>query len=95
MAGLGVRPELAFLGQVAAGAYGLVGIDEGDIAIRGRLIEKYKHFNLALADASVALLAARADTTNLLTFGERHLRAIAPPQGSAFKLARDLSEEDC
>jgi predicted nucleic acid-binding protein len=38
------------------------------------------------ADASVAVLAARFGTRRILTFDERHFRAITPLQGGHFTI---------
>jgi len=39
-----------------------------------------------VADASVAVIAAKARTTNLLTLDERHFRCIRPLWGEVFSL---------
>ncbi len=39
-----------------------------------------------MADASVAVIAAKARTTNLLTLDERHFRCIRPLWGEVFSL---------
>ncbi len=41
---------------------------------------------IGVADASIVVLAARYRTTRLLTFDERHFRAIKPLHGEAFTL---------
>ena len=41
---------------------------------------------IGVTDASLVVLAARYRTTRLLTFDERHFRAIKPLHGEAFTL---------
>jgi hypothetical protein len=42
--------------------------------------------NLGLADWALSALAGRYETTRLLTFDERHFRAVTPLRGDAFNL---------
>lgn len=41
---------------------------------------------VTMADASVAVIAARSRTTRLLTLDERHFRCMRPLWGEAFTL---------
>jgi hypothetical protein len=41
---------------------------------------------LGLTDASIAVIAARHHTANILTLDERHFRAVRPLWGEAFRL---------
>lgn len=83
---VGIDAELAFLGQVASGAYRLEPFAESDVEAARRLIERYKDLGLGLADASVVVLAQRVRTTKLLSLDERHFRAVRPLSGRAFRL---------
>lgn len=47
---------------------------------------RYSGLDLGLADASLVVLAERYRTRRLLTFDERHFRAVAPLQGGSFTL---------
>lgn len=47
---------------------------------------RYADLSLGLADCSIMVLAARYRTRRLLSFDERHFRAVAPLQGGAFQL---------
>lgn len=49
-------------------------------------VERYRDLNIELADASVAVIAARKRTTRLLTLGQRHFRTIKPLWGETFIL---------
>jgi predicted nucleic acid-binding protein len=47
--------------------------------------ECYRQLNVGLADPSLVVIAAREGTTRLLTFDDRHFRAIRPLRGRSFK----------
>ena len=47
---------------------------------------RYVDLNLGLADLSVAVIAQRLGTRRILTFDERHFRAVRPLQGGVFTL---------
>jgi uncharacterized protein len=42
--------------------------------------------DLGLADCAIVVLARRLETRAVLSFDERHLRAVQPLQGGAFTL---------
>ena len=56
---------------------------------RSHSIEGMQHLNLGLADLSVAVLASRLGTRRILTFDQRHFRAVRPIQGGTFTLLPD------
>jgi predicted nucleic acid-binding protein len=78
--------EHALLEEVAGGAYELVPFDADDVAAAVAVIDRYHELSIGLADASVAVVAARARTTRLLTLDERHFRPMRPLWGEAFSL---------
>jgi uncharacterized protein len=87
---LGVRHgEVArrrFLADLAAGRFS-VGCLEGDEYARAAEIDlAYADLGLGLADCSLVVLAERHRTTRILSFDERHLRAVAPAGGGSFTL---------
>jgi uncharacterized protein len=86
MTRVGVEAATALLREVAVGAYDLVAFDADDLAAAVQLIERYREQRIGIADASVAVVAARARTTRLLTLDERHFRNIRPLWGEAFAL---------
>lgn len=57
--------------------------DAGRVA---RLAERYADLKLGLADAPTMVLSApeRYGTTRVLTFDQKHFRAVKPPQGGVF-----------
>ena len=77
---------LAFLDQVATGAYRLEPMDLGDIARASEIILRYRDLRLGLADASLMVLAERHGTLDILTDDERHFRVIEGPGGRPFRL---------
>jgi uncharacterized protein len=82
----GVLHELKVLSDVAAGVYTLADFGPADVAQAADVIERYRKMRIGLADASLVVLAARYDTTRLLTLDERHFRAIRPLRGEAFTI---------
>ena len=74
------------LGEVARGAYDLVGFGAAEVAAAAELLGRYGGLRLGLADASVVIIAGAAKTTRLLTLDERHFRSVRPLWGKAFTL---------
>jgi uncharacterized protein len=83
---LGPRVERELLEDVANGAYELVEFPPNDVVTAMELIDRYADLKIGLADASVAVLAARYRTTRLLTLDERDFRPMRPLYGTAFTL---------
>jgi uncharacterized protein len=83
---VGEHAEVAFLREVATGAYRLEPFGAEDVAEAAHLVERYADLGIGLADASVAILASRHRTRRLLTLDERHFRAMRPLNGGSFKL---------
>jgi uncharacterized protein len=76
----------AFLEDLAARRYESPGLDSTDYEAAADLDRRYADLNLGLADLSVAVLAHRLGTRRILTFDERHFRAVRPIQGGVFTL---------
>ncbi|HET8863415.1 MAG TPA: PIN domain-containing protein [Solirubrobacterales bacterium] len=87
---LGVRfgeaARRAFLSDLAAQRYDVVCLEAGDYRAVAELDARYSDLGLGLADCSILVLAERYETQRLLTFDERHFRAVTPLQGGAFEL---------
>jgi len=83
---VGLGAERALLDQVAAGAYDLVPFGAAEVATAAELVGRYGELRIGLADASVAVIAAAAKTTRMLTLDERHFRTMRPLWGEAFAL---------
>lgn len=80
---LGAAAASEFLDEVAVGAFQLVEFDAGDVAAAKGVIDRYQDLNIGIADASLVVIAARFQTTRVLTSDERHFRLIAPLWGAA------------
>jgi hypothetical protein len=80
------RVEMAFLDEVARGAYQLEPFSGEDVARAHALLERYPDLDLGLADASILVLAERHDVIDVLTLDERHFRAVPGPGGRPFRL---------
>jgi predicted nucleic acid-binding protein len=87
---LGVRfgeaARRAFLSDLAAQRYDVACLEPGDYQAVAELDARYSDLGLGLADCSIAVLAERYETRRLLSFDERHFRAVAPLQGGVFQL---------
>jgi len=83
---VGLGAGRALLDEVAAGAYDLAPFGAAEVATAAELVGRYGELRIGLADASVAVIAAAAKTTRLLTLDERHFRPMRPLWGEAFTL---------
>ena len=87
---LGVRfghaARRAFLGDLAAQRYDVACLEAGDYRVVAELDARYADLGLGLADCSIVVLAECCETRRVLTFDERHFRAVAPLQGGSFTL---------
>lgn len=87
---LGVRfgegARRAFLSDLAAQRYDVACLEADDYRAVAELDARYSDLGLGLADCSIAVLAERYETRRLLSFDERHFRAVAPLQGGSFEL---------
>jgi uncharacterized protein len=83
-AGQGV--ELQALQDVARGAYELAALTEEDVQRCIEVMERYADLCLGLADASVVVLARRFSCSNVLSFDQRHFRALHAPSGQGFRM---------
>ncbi len=83
---LGAKAELDFLQDLASGTFQVECLLPRDLGRARSVIERYSDLQLGLADASLVVLAERFKTRRLLTFDERHFRAVEPLQGGHFTL---------
>lgn len=82
----GSPAQRAFLEDLAARRYESPGLDSRDYKAALELDSRYVDLKLGLADLSVAVLARKLGTRRILTFDQRHFRAIRPLQGGTFTL---------
>jgi hypothetical protein len=83
---LGRAARLAFLDDLAAERFTVACLEAGDYAVVVGLERRYDDLDVGLADLSVVLVAHRYGTQRLLTFDERHFRALRPLSGGHFAL---------
>lgn len=82
----GPAARRAFLADLAAGRFTVAGLQREDYATVIDLEARYADLDLGLADCALVVLADRHRTTRLLSFDERHFRAVTPLRGDAFTL---------
>lgn len=83
---LGRLARLAFLDDLATGRFTVACLDAADHTRVLDLERRYDDLDAGLADLSVVVVAERYGTTRVLTFDERHFRALRPLRGSHFTL---------
>jgi predicted nucleic acid-binding protein len=76
----------AFLADLAARRYEVPSLTASDHAEALAFDRRYSDLELGLADLSIVVLARRLGTRRVLSFDERHFRAIRPLQGGTFEL---------
>lgn len=74
------------LARLTGNAYELASLTAGEVSQALAIDRMYADLGLGLADCSLVVLAAQYDTVDVLTFDERHFRAVSPIQGGAFRL---------
>jgi predicted nucleic acid-binding protein len=83
---LGDPARRAFLTDLAAGRFTVASLERDDCATVADLGARYADLRLGLVDCALVVLAHRYETTRVLTFDERHFRAVAPLNGGSFTL---------
>ncbi len=85
---LGAAARRAFVADLAAGRFTVGCLEREDYRTVAELEARYADLEPGLADCSLIVLAQRHDTTRILSFDERHLRAVTPLDGGVFTLLR-------
>lgn len=89
---LGRAAHREFLAELADGTFQVACLEQTDYELVVRYDGQYADLDLGLADISVVILAHRFKTRRILTFDERHFRAVRPLDGGSFVLLpRDSS----
>lgn len=83
---LGRAARLAFLDDLAAERYVVAALDVDEHGVIVDLEHRYADLDAGLADLSVVVVAGRYHTRRLVTFDERHFRALRPLSGGRFTL---------
>jgi predicted nucleic acid-binding protein len=86
LARLGPTVELAVMREITGGAYEIARFDGTDAEEAVPVAERYADLRIGLTDASIAVIAARHKTMDILTLDERHFRAVRPLWGKSFRL---------
>ena len=82
----GVPAEVALLEEIVRGVYELVIFEKFSLDKAREIVERYSDLSIGLADASIAVLADRYDTRDVLTLDERHFRALRPSPRKRFRI---------
>ncbi|MGI8461629.1 MAG: type II toxin-antitoxin system VapC family toxin [Solirubrobacterales bacterium] len=82
----GPAARRAFLEDLAERRYEAPALDASDYSAALELDRRYADLDVGLADLATVVLAAKLGTRRILTFDERHFRAIRPIQGGSFEL---------
>jgi hypothetical protein len=81
------RPaQRAFLEDLAARRYESPGLDSRDYEAALEPDSRYADLKLGLADLSLVVLARKLKTRRILTFDQRHFRAVRPLQDGSFTI---------
>lgn len=83
---IGSIARVAFVDDLARGRFHVEALRREEYGTVAMLERRYEGFDLGLADLSLVVLAERYQTRDLVTFDERHFRAVQPLQGGAFRL---------
>jgi uncharacterized protein len=82
----GPPARLAFIADLAARRYASPGLEAQDYEAVLEVNRRYADLDVGLADLSIVVLARKLGTRRVLTFDERHFRAIRPLQGGTFSI---------
>ncbi len=83
---LGPSARQAFLDDLAAGRFAAECLDSEEYETVAELDRVYGDLQPGLANLSLVVLAGRFRTRRVLTFDDRHFRAMRPLQGGSFTL---------
>ncbi len=77
---LGPAAGIALCEDVSAGRYRLAPFTDEDMARALEVLKQYRDLDIGLTDSSIAVLADRYGTTDLLTL-DQHFRSVRPLGG--------------
>jgi hypothetical protein len=83
---VGNGPRRNFIADLAAGRFTVACLEREDYTAIGELDARYADLELGLADCSLVVIANRYATNRLISFDERHFRAVSPLDGGAFTI---------
>jgi uncharacterized protein len=82
----GSAARRAFLRDLGAGRFTVASLEREEYATVIEIESRYQDLDLGLADCALVVLADRYRTHRILSFDERHFRAVAPLRGEAFEI---------
>jgi predicted nucleic acid-binding protein len=82
----GQAARRAFLRDLAQGRFNIACLEREDYEKIIALDVRYADLGLGLADCALVTLADRYRTTRIVSFDERHFRAVSPLGGGAFTI---------
>ena len=83
---LGRGPRRNFIADLAAGRFTVACLEREDYDTIGEVAARYADLELGLAECALVVIANRYKTNRILSFDERHFRAVTPLQGGAFTI---------
>lgn len=83
---VGRGPRRDFIADLAAGRFTVACLEREDYTTIGDLDARYADLELGLADCALIVMASRYGTNRIVSFDERHFRAVTPLQGGAFTI---------
>ncbi|HEY4810012.1 MAG TPA: hypothetical protein VIH71_03040 [Solirubrobacteraceae bacterium] len=83
---VGRRSQRNFIADLAAGRFTVACLEREDYATIAELDARYADLELGLADCALVVIANRYKTDRIVSFDERHFRAVTPLQGGAFTI---------
>ena len=83
---ISVDAEIAALNELSSGAWELAELGAEDLRSASAVIAKYRDQNIGVADASIAVLADRYRTKQILTLDRRHFTVLRPIHGGRFSI---------
>jgi len=83
---VGVQARRAFLADLAAGRFRVQCLDLTDYALIRAYNIQYADLDVGLSDLTIVATAHRLQTKRILTFDQRHFRALRPLDGGSFIL---------
>jgi predicted nucleic acid-binding protein len=83
---LGRRAREGFYADLAQGSIEVACLEAEDYGLLQGLDQRYADLDVGLVDLSIVILAHRFGTRRILTFDERHFRALRPIGGGEFTL---------
>jgi predicted nucleic acid-binding protein len=83
---LGPEAEVRFLGDLAAGNFVTVPVEDADWLRIAELVARYRDLPLGTIDASVVAAAERTHTPTVATLDRRHFGVVRPAHIASFEL---------